>query len=162
MIARRVQDFNVQVSTCVEFAPTSYQQMAGLVFFYNTYHWHYLQVTANDSSSRVLQVMTCDKHLVSEPLNDGIELSDTGPVYLRGEFKKAEIQFSYSLDGIQWRPAGPVLDGSILSDDYVRDEGNRYRPAFTGSFVGLCCQDLTGHEIHADFDWFEYREMRQS
>lgn len=46
---------------------------------------------------------------------------------------------------------------SILSDDYVRDESERYRPAFTGCLVGLCCQDLATNAVHADFDWFEYK-----
>ena len=57
------------------------------------------------------------------------------------------------------RAPGPVLDGSILSDDYVEDAEVRYRPCFTGAFVGLCCQDLSGQRLHADFDGFEYREL---
>lgn len=56
------------------------------------------------------------------------------------------------------REIGPVLDGSILSDDYVREDV-RYRPAFTGAFVGLCCQDLSGGRRSADFAWFDYREL---
>ena len=55
---------------------------------------------------------------------------------------------------------GPVLDGSILSDDYVQNGSNRYRPAFTGAFVGICCQDLTGNNAAADFNWVEYCEKK--
>jgi xylan 1,4-beta-xylosidase len=29
---------------------------------------------------------------------------------------------------------------------------------FTGAFVGMACQDMSGVGRHADFDWFEYRE----
>jgi xylan 1,4-beta-xylosidase len=29
---------------------------------------------------------------------------------------------------------------------------------FTGAFLGICCQDLSGRRRHADFDWFEYTE----
>ena len=50
---------------------------------------------------------------------------------------------------------------SILSDDNVRDGSERYRPAFTGSFIGMCCQDLKTNNIHADFDWFEYKEIKK-
>ena len=32
---------------------------------------------------------------------------------------------------------GPVLDASILSDDYVQDGSDRYRPIFTGTFVAV-------------------------
>jgi xylan 1,4-beta-xylosidase len=60
---------------------------------------------------------------------------------------------------LQDRAVGPVLDGSILSDDYVEDAEIRYRPCFTGAFVGLCCQDLSGQGLHADFDGFAYLEF---
>jgi len=79
-------------------------------------------------------------------------------VYLKGVFDHTDIQFYYTTQTDNWRKIGGVLNGSILSDNYVRDEENRYGPAFTGAFVGLCCQDLTGQGFHADFDWWEYRE----
>ena len=31
-------------------------------------------------------------------------------------------------------------------------------PTFTGAFVGMACQDMSGAGDHADFDWFEYVE----
>ena len=31
-------------------------------------------------------------------------------------------------------------------------------PNFTGAFVGMACQDMSGTARAADFDWFEYRE----
>lgn len=31
-------------------------------------------------------------------------------------------------------------------------------PNFTGAFVGMACQDMSGAGLAADFDWFEYRE----
>ena len=61
----------------------------------------------------------------------------------------------------KWTPIGNPFDGSILSDDYVRDENNRYRPAFTGAFVGMCCQDLTGQQLHADFKVFIYENLEK-
>jgi xylan 1,4-beta-xylosidase len=29
---------------------------------------------------------------------------------------------------------------------------------FTGAFVGMCAQDLTGRRLAADFDYFDYAE----
>jgi len=59
----------------------------------------------------------------------------------------------------QWEPVGPVLDGSILSDDYVETSGTGdFYPCFTGAFYGLCCQDLSGLRQHADFGYFAYKE----
>lgn len=77
---------------------------------------------------------------------------------MKGVFNHADIQFYYAIKEGDWQKIGGVLDGSILSDDYVTDATNRYRPAFTGAFVGLCCQDLTGQRLHADFDWWKYQK----
>jgi len=42
---------------------------------------------------------------------------------------------------------------TIISDEMGPGWG------FTGSFFGLCCQDLSGRARPADFDWFAYREI---
>ena len=91
-------------------------------------------------------------------LEEYIEITDFQRVFLKVDFHKDQIQFYYAIVENDWQSIERLLDGSILSDDYVRD-GHRYRPAFTGSFVGLCCQDLTGQQQFADFDWWEYREL---
>ena len=157
LIARRVQDFRVRVKTKLDFQPESFQQMAGLVFYYNTSHFHYLHITFN-GTDRMLSVITCDKGRFTEPLEEPVLLPGAGEVGLGGTFLHDRIRFMFNTEGTEWRQIGPPLDGSILSDDYVRDEENIYRPAFTGSFIGLCCQDLSGKNLHADFDWFSYEE----
>lgn len=158
MIARRAQHFHVQASTAVEFYPENFQQMAGLVCYYNTAHFHYLLITA-EGSKPVINMITCDKYNFREPLATLVPLEKDQPIYLKVDLNREAIRFYYATNPDQWTAIGPVLDGSILSDDYVRDEENRYRPAFTGTFIGICCQDLSGKKLHADFDWFEYREL---
>ena len=159
LIARRIQSDHILASTQLEFKPESFQQMAGLVCYYNTYHYHYLYVSTTNGEDMYLNVITCDKHTYLEPLTEPVNISSNSVVYLRAEIHNQDLQFYYSLDNKNWQKIAPVLDASILSDDYVRDEKNWYRPAFTGAFVGLCCQDLTGSKLHADFDWFEYKEI---
>ena len=61
------------------------------------------------------------------------------------------LRFSYAEVEDQWIPVDMDFDASILSDRYRDILG------FTGSFVGLSCQDLAGTGIPADFDYFEYR-----
>ncbi|MFK7766514.1 MAG: glycoside hydrolase family 43 protein [Mariniblastus sp.] len=156
LVARRVDSFEIKASTCVEFSPTSFQQMAGLVCYYNTSHWYYLNISGDESGKKLLRITSCNRHVVEEILETPIDVSGTEKVYLEVCFVRERIAFGYSLDGQDWKSINADLDGSILSDDYVRDEGNRYRPAFTGSFVGLCCQDLTGQNQHADFHHFDY------
>ena len=159
LIARRIQAHHTEVATCVEFEPVSFQQMAGLVYYYNTYHYHYLHLFGNDDGSKkYVAIATCDKYEFSGPIAQ-VEITDVERVYLKADFNGYDLQFYYAIEEGNWQKIGPVLDGSILSDDYVEDFPNRYRPCFTGAFVGLCCQDLSGRNLHADFDWFEYREL---
>lgn len=160
MLARRVQHLNIEATTSLQFNPESFQQMAGLTCYYNTYHYHYLNISTDfNGMDKILSIISCDKYNLTHHPESPVNIGQVDTVYLKVHFNRAEIQFSYSLDNNHWIIIGPVLDGSILSDDYVRDEENRYRAAFTGAFIGLCCQDLSGQKLHADFNHFEYKEL---
>ncbi len=158
LIARRVQSFKIEVETCLEFEPECLQQMAGLVFYYNTWHFHYLHVSFfEDEQKKVLNLITNDNGETTEPLDKPIDITNYKRIYLKALYNRDSLQFYYSTDNKLWNKAGGTLDAGILSDDYIRTNGLRYRPAFTGTFTGICCQDLTGNRLHADFDWFTLR-----
>jgi xylan 1,4-beta-xylosidase len=158
LIARRVQSLNIEVSTSLDFSPNDFQQMAGLVCYYNTGHFHYLSVSADDDGKRCLQIITHNNFEHIEVLDEPIVVQNEGSIFLKLMLYGADLQFYFSLDNKNWHTIGGILDAAILSDDYVREVGMRYQPAFTGTFVGLCCQDLTGNYHPAYFDWFEYKE----
>ena len=160
LIARRIQAHHTQAATCVEFEPVTFQQLAGLICYYNTYHYHYLHIYgSDDGTKKYLGIYSCDKYNTTEPAGEGIDVTGIKKIYLKVDFNGADLQFYYAIEENRWQPIGPVLDGTILSDDYVENSHQRYRPCFTGAFVGLCCQDLSGRNLHADFEWFEYREL---
>ena len=162
LIARRVQHFNIEAATCVEFSPAFFQQLAGLVCYYNTTHWYYLNIQGgeqNEVKKKLLQITACDNYNMTDLLAEPIDITEADRVYLKVHFHRAHLQFYYATVENEWIAVGGVLDGSILSDDYVQHGGLQYRAAFTGAFVGICCQDLSGLSLHADFDWFEYREL---
>jgi xylan 1,4-beta-xylosidase len=159
LLARRIQSLKMEASACIDFHPTTFQQLAGLVCYYNTAHFHYLHITATDAGVRCLQIITHDHFEQIEALENPVLLPDEGMIYLKASLNGADLQFYYGLKQNEWIPVGNVLNAGILSDDYVRDGGTRYRPAFTGAFTGLCCQDLTGAKIPAYFDWFDYKEF---
>jgi xylan 1,4-beta-xylosidase len=81
-------------------------------------------------------------------------------IYLMLVLNYRELQFYYSLDGLDWMPIGPVLDASKISDEYATHLVDGYFTdwGFTGAFIGLCAHDLSGGRRHADFDYFIYRE----
>ncbi len=64
-----------------------------------------------------------------------------------------KLVFAYSEDGTSWQEIPCELDYSLLSDEAGKGEGAN----FTGAFVGMCCQDLTGRQLPADFEFFDYQ-----
>lgn len=149
LIARRVQAFECTASTRVEFDPEHVQQMAGLIAYYDTRHWYYAHVTVDDSGRRVLRLST----MIAGELRDDEtpDMPVDGAVDLRVDFEHETVRF-FVRRGDDWMRFGPDLDSTVLSDDY--GGGDR----FTGAFVGICCQDVSGTRRPADFDWFEYAE----
>jgi len=165
LIGRRVQAHHTRAETCLEFNPNNFQQMAGLVCFYNTVHYHYLHVYGDDfgsySGRKYLTILSCDDHKTSQPNQLPIEITDYEKVYLKADFDGAKLQFFYALIEGDWQKIGPSLDGSILSDDYVEHAERHFHPCFTGAFYGLACQDLSGQNLEADFEYFEYQEIKE-
>ncbi len=151
LIARRVQAFEIQVETTVDFQPTTFQQMAGLIAYYDTENHYYLRISHDETLGRSLNIIATDADHSCEVLPQDIPVPATGAIDLRLTLNKADLQFEFALPGGEWQKIGPVLNGAILSDDY-------HHLGFTGTFVGLCCQDLSGARLAADFARFDYRE----
>jgi len=157
LIARRIQHFKVEVSTSIDFEPDNFQQMAGLVLYYNTGHYHYLNISTNGDNKLISIVSSNNFDTVEQ--GEKVIIPKNTTVILKASIENENLQFSFSTHTSTFTNIGKVLDMSVLSDDHVRDGSERYRPAFTGSFVGLCCQDLKTNRKHADFDWFDYKEI---
>lgn len=151
LIARRVQAFDIRVETAIEFQPESFQQMAGLIAYYDTENHYYLRISHDEALGRALNIIATDAGHSAEILAAEVPLPATGPVRLALSLAKLDLQFEFALPGRPWQAVGPTLNAAILSDDY-------HHLGFTGAFVGLCCQDLTGRRLPADFPHFHYCE----
>lgn len=156
LVARRQQSFCYLAETVVEFTPSSTRHMAGLVVYYNTENYYYLCVSFNTNTGKNLRIITCNKGETAEPTGEGVSIGDASRVGLRIKVDKEKGQFYYSLDEITWKKIGPQLDMSKLSDDFIGPK------AFTGTFIGMCCQDLSGEGKYADFDYFKYEECEDN
>jgi xylan 1,4-beta-xylosidase len=165
LVARRVQHFSFRVETALEFRPEAYQQMAGLILMIGTENWYYLRKYWSESlGGPALGIMTCLngaddellEHRVALPESEGAHRGDQagarpGTVFLAAEVAAGrELAFSWSSDGRAWERIGPHLDFTLLSDECSR------REAFSGTFCGVCVQDLSGRGAAADFDFFDY------
>lgn len=156
LLARRQQAFQYIAETMVQFEPEHFQQSAGLICWYNTTNFFYLSIGFDEFLGKILSVIECDNSCFRQK-SEPVSLNALPSVYLRASVNHEKLQFSWSSDGKAWKLVGPILDASILSDEYCT-----HYPApgwgFTGAFVGLCCQDLSGNRKHADFDYFDYIE----
>jgi len=148
LIARRLRSVRCTVETCLEFFPTHFTQMAGLVCWYDTRTHFYLRLTHHETLGRVLGLVLTDDGAYDERAADQLVVNDWPRCFLRATIDGAALQFSASADGRAWQDVGPVLDATKLSDDY----GSVLH--FTGAMAGLCAQDLGGTGATADFDYF--------
>lgn len=153
LVARRQQAFKIEASTCLQYEPQNFQQLAGLVAFYNTDAFYYLYVTHAAHAKKALGLMKSEKGNVSYLIEKEYILDDLDNIHLKLIIDHERISFFYSGNGIDWTAAGWEYDASILSDEHAVPCG------FTGNFVGMACQDMGGTRLHADFDWFEYKEL---
>ena len=149
MLARRLTQQTATATTKISFHPQSFQQMAGIAAYYNTFLFHYLHLSHDEEKGLCLQIHCCDDGASSFPLGSELIAVPTGELFLRAAFEGRNLQFSFSEDGESFRNAGPGLDASILSDDYGKHWG------FTGTFIALACQDLTGAGLPANFAFLE-------
>ena len=153
LVGRRIASFRVRAATCVEFQPRSFQNLAGLAAFYSTESFYYLYITRSAHASKCLGLMQCERGLLSFAVEKEVPVENWNRVHLSFALDHERLQFSFSPDGAAWTKIGWEMDASILSDEHANPCG------FTGAFVALCCQDLTGHGLHADFDFLEYVEL---
>lgn len=159
LVARRWQSFKFSSQIGVEFKPTRFQQLAGLVCYYNTENWIYLYMTLDEEiNKRRLGILHNDTMKFKEYyLDNKIYVDDNiEQIHFRVDVDYEKIKFAYSYDNKEWIYFNEVFDANQLSDDYVSK--NTENGFFTGAFVGMCCQDLSGQNNYADFGYFKYIE----
>lgn len=157
LVARRQQSFSYTAETQLLFTPETSLHMAGLVCYYNTSNYYYLRVTFDEDLQKMCIGVLASLNSDESPSmlhDDNIFFEDAGAIDLKVVVNYSKLQFFYRLGLTSWLPIGPEYDASTLSDDfaYLRDY------AFTGAFVGLCCQDLAYGGHPADFSYFKYEQ----
>jgi xylan 1,4-beta-xylosidase len=156
LVARRQQAFRYTAETSVDAKPTNYQQGAGLICYYNSTKFHFLQLTADDSGARQIQVMSAIPREGECGLVIEAAVIPPGPVALRVDVDHEVARFAYRPQGSdEWCWLADPFDASLLSDEATLPG----LPNFTGTFVGMACYDLSGAGMPADFAYFHYREL---
>lgn len=152
LVARRQEDLRFTATTRLEFEPVDFQQAAGLACYYNSTKFHYLHVS-REGGERQLQLMTASPDAGGCTLQVLVESLPEGPIELRVEVDLDQLRFAWRGDRENdWRDLPDALDASILSDEASLPG----LPNFTGTFVGMACQDMSGRATPADFAFFRY------
>jgi len=146
LIAQRLTEVNAYIETVVEFAPTCFKQMAGLILLYDYDNYIYLHLTHDEELGKVLTLLVDENKKCSYPVGY-LPVPEEQPVRLGMDVRDGDVCCQYAVGDDDWQ-ALPVLDGSFLSDEACNEGW------FSGTMVGLCCQDLTGDRGMAEFDWF--------
>jgi xylan 1,4-beta-xylosidase len=154
LVARRQQAHCFSASTLVEFEPDHFQQMAGLVCYYNSSKFHYFYLSCDEAGKHLRVMSAVPDQVVTDAFTPRVPIASGRPIELRVEVDYERLRFAYRDRGGEWQWLPQLFDSSILSDE-ASPPG---QPNFTGAFVGMACQDLAGTARPADFDWFEYRE----
>ena len=155
LVARRQESHRCSIQTRIEFEPEHYQQMAGLVCYYNSSKFHYLYICRDEARGKHLRVMSALPDQPSaDAFSDPISLTFDGPLELRAEIDLDVLRFAFRSPDREWQWLRQTFDASILSDEASAPG----LPNFTGAFLGMACQDLCGSGHPADFQWFEYQQ----
>ncbi|MBL9166183.1 MAG: glycoside hydrolase family 43 protein [Verrucomicrobiales bacterium] len=157
LVARRQQSHCFSASTVIEFEPDHFQQLAGLICYYNSTKFHYLYLSHDEAIGKHLRVMSCaPDSMQADAFTPPIAIPAGKPVHLRVEVDFERMRLGYRVDArdADWRWLPQQFDASILSDECLAP-GQAH---FTGAFVGMACQDISGMRRPADFDFFEYVE----
>ncbi|MBN2318453.1 MAG: glycoside hydrolase family 43 protein [Acidobacteria bacterium] len=157
LVARRQQSHCFSATAAVHFEPDRFQQMAGLVCYYNGNKYHYMYISRDEELGKHIRVMSClPDRAQADVFSEPIAIAGDKMVYLRVEVDYERLLFAFRTEGSgpdwQWFPEH--FDAGILADE-AGPQGN---PNFTGTFVGMCCQDMSGNRRPADFDYFSYRD----
>lgn len=152
VLVRRQEAFSFESETKLEFMPESINHWAGLLYRYSENNQHYLYVSYDEETGgrELLKICYDNSEFFFERI---ASLPVDGAIYLRLSVEEGEGQFFYSVDGALYQRAGAAFDATKLSDEYNRPL------AFTGPYVGIACQDLSGAEKTADFEYLRYTEL---
>lgn len=150
ILAIRQTDKSFWAETELEYEPSSYLQMAGLVLYLNEDNYLYAYISHEEGNGRVLRVMKCESGEFTV-IPEFIPLEARTSVQLAVEVKGVTGQFLYRAGtGDAWKPLFGEQDLCFLSG------------GFTGNFVGIAAHDMQQFgSSYADFSRFCYKGQEE-
>lgn len=88
LIARRMREYCMEASACVEFEPEVFKQMAGLIFLYDCDNYLYLHISRDEDVGKCITLLKAEKKKY-EYLTDYIPVREKEALYLKMETRNA-------------------------------------------------------------------------
>lgn len=145
MLAIRQKDFHFKAITKIDFQPSTFNQMAGLILYLNDSNYLFAYITHDEEKGKVLRLLrTENNEYILQP--EKIQVED-GEIELKVKADGPTGQFYYRMSGKdKWSTLGSSQDLLFLSG------------GFTGNFVGISVNDMDRkYGSYADFDFFTYQ-----
>jgi xylan 1,4-beta-xylosidase len=144
LLAVRQTDFHFEAQTALEYEPSNYNQMAGLVLYLNEKNYIYCYVTYEEEIGKCLRIIKAEEGTVT--LEKDILPLKEEKTYLKVEADGPTGKFFVREDERHpWQQIGDPQNLLVLAG------------GFTGNFVGIAVHDLMKKGgSYADFDFFLY------
>ena len=138
----------------LHFAPENFKQAAGLITYYDRLHYHYFRLTGTGPGRAKLGVYSSTHDKLSRHEVAEFSLTEAAAgLDLHVEMHATELRFAWrQLDG-PWHQVEHVFEATQIGDWAIHGGG------FTGTFWGVCCQDLATRTAWADFAFFDYQPL---
>ncbi|WP_116127565.1 glycoside hydrolase family 43 protein [Lewinella sp. IMCC34183] len=144
-IGQRQQHHRGEISTLLEFDPSTPEEKAGLLAFQSETH-HYLLAKSFAGGQPVVQLLRAGENGMEELASAPVE---AGPLRLRISFDGGAYAFSYAPEGGDYQELIAGVDGKYLSTE---DAGG-----FVGTVIGMYATSSgTASDKTASFDWLRY------
>lgn len=157
LVGRRRTDFFFEAETEMLFEPYNFQQAAGMALYYDTTNYFYLQVSTDENQRKYIALLECNHGKTRQVGEKQLILNNNQPVIMKLIVNNDKADFYWSYEGEENHKIGETLDATQISDDYYDEAKHGLR--FTGGFIVLCCQDLSGQRCLAEFSYFSYRSF---
>lgn len=155
LVGRRRMDFNFGAETEMMFHPYNFQQAAGMALYYDTTNYFYLQISFDENQGKYIALLECNHGKIRQS-GEKIFLSDEDKsIRMKLVVNNGTAEFYWGYEGEEYHGIGEALDATQISDDYYDETKHGLR--FTGGFIVLCCQDLSGQRCPAEFGYFCYQ-----
>ena len=102
LIARRMREYCMEASACVEFEPEVFKQMAGLIFLYDCDNYLYLHISRDEDVGKCITLLKAENKKY-EYLTDYIPVREKEALYLKMETRNAMTRFYYGYSEKDWQ-----------------------------------------------------------